>query len=94
MVLTQSQIQEWSAKVPEWRVDGGSISRTFRLASFPAALMFVSAIGHLAEAANHHPVFIVNYQNVTLTISTHSAGGLTEKDFSLAQQIDALPQKA
>ena len=60
------------------------------LPSFPAALMFVSAVGQLAERADHHPDILISYRKVTLTLSTHSAGELTEKDFSLAAQINAI----
>ena len=60
------------------------------LPGFPAALMFASAVGQLAERADHHPDILISYRKVTLTLSTHSAGGLTEKDFSLAAQINAI----
>jgi len=60
------------------------------LPSFPAALMFVSAVGQLAERADHHPDILITYRKVTLTLSTHSAAGLTEKDFGLAAQINAI----
>lgn len=52
--------------------------------------MFASAVGQLAERADHHPDILISYRKVTLTLSTHSEGGLTEKDFSLAAQINAI----
>jgi 4a-hydroxytetrahydrobiopterin dehydratase len=73
-----------------WSQAGNEIQRTFLAASFPAALVFASAVGQLAEKADHHPDILIRYRKVTLTLSTHSAGGLTEKDFALAAQIDAL----
>ena len=73
-----------------WSQTGNEIRRTFVLPGFPAALMFASAVGQLAERADHHPDILISYRKVTLTLSTHSAGGLTEKDFSLAAQINAI----
>jgi 4a-hydroxytetrahydrobiopterin dehydratase len=73
-----------------WTRNGGEISRTFTLSSFPAALTFAAAVGHLAERADHHPDILIQYRKVTLTLSTHSAGGLTEKDLSLASEINTL----
>jgi len=58
--------------------------------SFPAALLSVAAVGQLAETADHHPDIDVRYRKVTLILSTHSAGGLTEKDFALASKIEML----
>jgi 4a-hydroxytetrahydrobiopterin dehydratase len=75
---------------PGWQVTGGEISRTFTLPGFTAALVFACAVGQLAERADHHPDILIKYRKVTLTLSTHSAGGLTEKDFALAREIDAI----
>lgn len=91
--LTDSQINDHLKTVSEWTRDGDTISRKFTLKSFPAALMFASTVGHLAEAADHHPDILIQWKHVTLTFSTHSAGGLTDKDFALARQIDTLPMK-
>ena len=89
-LLDQEQIAAAQANAPDWQVAGKEISRMFTLPSFTAALVFASAVGHLAEQADHHPDILIRYKKVTLTLSTHSAGGLTEKDFALARQIDAL----
>lgn len=67
-----------------------AITRTFTLPSFPAALLFAGAFGHLAERAGHHPDILIRYRDVALTLSTHSAGGLTDKDFALAAEINAI----
>ncbi len=75
---------------PDWRQAGNEIYRSFTLPSFPAAMLFVAAVGHLAERANHHPDILIQYTKVTLKLSTHSAGGLTETDFSLAREIDTI----
>ena len=91
--LSADQIQQQLITLPQWKHMGDSIVRTYELPSFPAALAFTSTVGHLAEAADHHPDILIQYKKVTLTLSTHSAGGLTEKDFSLAAQVDALPMR-
>ncbi|MFZ2360724.1 MAG: 4a-hydroxytetrahydrobiopterin dehydratase [Anaerolineae bacterium] len=89
-LLTQTEIEQALANLPGWMQAGSEITRTFTLRSFPAALAFVSAVGHLAERADHHPDILIRYRQVTLTLSTHSAGGLTEKDFGLAAEINAI----
>ena len=72
-----------------WRREGDEIERVFELDSFPAALEFVERVGELAETANHHPDIDIRYRNVRIALTTHDAGGLTEKDFALAAQVDA-----
>jgi 4a-hydroxytetrahydrobiopterin dehydratase len=68
-------------KLPGWKLDGNAIKRQFTFAGFPDAVAFIVRLGYTAEAADHHPDLVVNYKRVTVTYSTHSAGGLTEKDF-------------
>ena len=91
--LSEAEINAHLAKTNGWARQGDEIFKTYTLTSFPAALAFVSTVGHLAEAADHHPDILVKFKKVTLTLTTHSVGGLTEKDFALAAQIDALPMK-
>lgn len=91
MTLNDAQITEQLAHLAGWERDGNQIRKEYKLKSFPAAMLFVNAIAHLAEAADHHPDILVQYKTVTLTLSTHSAGGLTGRDFALAELIDALP---
>ena len=69
---------------------GATIVRTFEFKDFPAAIKFVAAVAALAEQAWHHPDIDIRWNKVTLTLSTHDAGGLTEKDFALARQFDQL----
>jgi len=88
--LNRNQIEQAVAETPGWAQSGDAITRTISLPSFPAALIFASAVGHLAERADHHPDILIQYRRVTLTLSTHSAGGLTEKDFALAKEINAI----
>jgi 4a-hydroxytetrahydrobiopterin dehydratase len=89
--LTEAQIAERLAALSGWALEGGMIVRTFVLKDFTAALTFVGAVGYLAEAAGHHPDISISYNRVKLALTTHDAGGLTEKDFALAAQINALP---
>ena len=92
--LTDSQVQANLSKIPGWTLENGEITRTFKLGTFPAALVFVSAVGHLAESANHHPDILIKYKNVKLSLATHDAGGLTDKDFALATRINDLVREA
>jgi 4a-hydroxytetrahydrobiopterin dehydratase len=74
-----------------WERSGDEISRTIDCGTFPKALEFVNAVGELAEAANHHPDIDIRWKNVKLLLTTHSDGGLTQKDLDLARQIDQIP---
>ncbi len=73
-----------------WVIDGEVLSKTFTHDSFAAAVGFVTAVGVLAEKAFHHPDIDVRYSKVTIALTTHDAGGLTEKDTDLAAQIEQL----
>ena len=73
-----------------WEQQGDAIVRTFEHADFVAAMAFVNQVATLAEAADHHPDIDIRWNKVTLLLTTHSAGGLTDKDRALAAQIDAL----
>jgi 4a-hydroxytetrahydrobiopterin dehydratase len=88
--LTQAEIGQALQKAPGWEQKDDAITRTFNLPGFTAALVFAAAVGNLAERADHHPDILIQYRKVTLTLSTHSAGGLTEKDFALAGEINAI----
>jgi 4a-hydroxytetrahydrobiopterin dehydratase len=73
-----------------WTLDGDAIRKTFTCADFPSAIAFVNRLAPKAEAADHHPDIHIDYKRVTLTYSTHSEGGLTEKDFEGAAMADSL----
>src|SRR5918992_6255042 len=89
--LQDSQITKRLQQLTDWARDGDSIRRQFVFDGFASAVAFVVRIGFDAEAADHHPdVLISNYKKVTLTFSTHSERGLTEKDFAAAQKADAV----
>jgi 4a-hydroxytetrahydrobiopterin dehydratase len=89
-VLTDEQVSERLGDVPGWSRQGDSIVHVQTLADFRAAVLYVGAVAYLAEAANHHPDITIEWSKVTLTLSTHSAGGLTVNDFALAEQINRL----
>ena len=78
------------AKGSAWRREGATIVKESAHGDFAGALAYVNRVAELAEAANHHPDVDVRWATVTLRLSTHSAGGLTEKDLALAEKIDAL----
>ncbi len=88
--LSITHIEQQMGTVSGWALAGDAIHRSIRLRSFPAAIAFVTEVGFLAEAANHHPNIDIRWRNVILTLTTHEAGGLTEKDFDLAVRINAL----
>ncbi len=88
--LAEPEIQQLLGGAEGWTREGDSITRSFTLPTFPAGLVFACAVGNLAERADHHPDILIQYKKVTLTLSTHSAGGLTEKDFGLAREINGI----
>jgi 4a-hydroxytetrahydrobiopterin dehydratase len=88
--LSASQVKTALPSVPEWKKKGDNITRTFQFKDFPAAIKFVNALAKPAEKSNHHPDIDIRWNKVTLALSTHDAGGLTEMDFKLAKQFDRL----
>jgi 4a-hydroxytetrahydrobiopterin dehydratase len=88
--LDEAKIVPALSALPQWQRAGEIIARTFEFKDFPAAMDFVNAVATLAEQAQHHPDIDVRWNKVTLALTTHDAGGLTEKDFALARQCDAL----
>ncbi|MCH7545549.1 MAG: 4a-hydroxytetrahydrobiopterin dehydratase [Planctomycetes bacterium] len=86
--LDQEHIDEKLQEFPEWSQSGETLQRTFRFDDFLGAMAFVSRIADLAEEHQHHPDILIRYNKVTLTLSTHDAGGLTDKDFNFARVTD------
>jgi len=89
-LLSDEEITAALAGLPGWSRSGDSITTTVQLADFRAAMLFTGAVAYLAETANHHPDVLIQWNKVTLTLSTHSAGGLTGADMALAERISAL----
>jgi 4a-hydroxytetrahydrobiopterin dehydratase len=90
MRLDEQEIAAGLTRIPTWQRVGDSIQRKWRLPSFSDAIDFVQQVATLADRADHHPDILIQYRDVTLTLTTHDAGGLTERDFSLAETIDRL----
>lgn len=88
--LTSKQVTTELGTTPGWDVTDGQLTRTVTRKDFRDALLYVNAIGYLAEQANHHPDVAISWNKVTLHLVSHSAGGLTAKDFALARQISEL----
>lgn len=89
--LTVSQVSDALVAHPQWSAKGNeSLSRRFEFADFVAAFGFMSRVALLAEKAGHHPDWSNTYKRVDITLSTHDAGGVTEKDIALMRAIDKL----
>ena len=88
--LEKGEVDRLLIQVPGWSLSGKWITKEFHFRNFIAAMKFVNKVARVAEAACHHPDIDIRWNKVALTLSTHSAGGLTQKDFDLAQQLDAL----
>jgi 4a-hydroxytetrahydrobiopterin dehydratase len=87
--LDDAAIQEKLGRLSGWERAGDAIRKEFRFADFAQAMAFVTRVALRAEAMDHHPDILISYSRVTLTLSSHDAGGLTERDFRLAEKIDA-----
>ena len=88
-ILTQSQIDAFAAAHPDWSVQGNAITRTFIFEDFAEALGFVTRVGVAAERVFHHPDIDIRWNQVTLGLTSHDLGGLTERDVELAAKIDS-----
>jgi 4a-hydroxytetrahydrobiopterin dehydratase len=86
--FNDSQITERLSRLPGWYYEDGWIRRVYKTDGWPTTLMLVNTIGYLSEAAYHHPDLSVTWGRVTVKLSTHSAGGITDKDFDLARRIE------
>ena len=88
--ISAGEARDRLRKLPDWELSDSAISRQFTFANFTDAVSFVVRLGFAAESADHHPDILINYKRVTLTYSTHSAGGLTDKDFAGAEEATRL----
>ena len=88
--LNAAEIKSALGKIPGWKKKGAVISHKFQFKDFPAAMKFVNAVAKAAEKEQHHPDIDIRWNKVTLALTTHDAGGLTEKDFALAKKFDRL----
>ena len=91
-VLSDIAIQRELGTLHGWSRRGEVLTRTYQFRNFSESMRFVNRVADAAEAADHHPDIDIRYSKVTLTLSTHSAGGITEKDIALARSIDTSPE--
>ena len=92
-ILSAQEVNDQLAKLQGWSLNqAGEISKTYPLANFPEAMLFANAIGMVAESVQHHPDILIHWRHVTLSLASHDEGGLTQRDFDMARQIDALPK--
>ena len=89
-LLNNQDIKEWLKKLPEWDLEKKHIERVFEFDDFTQAMDFVNSVAEIAEEDDHHPNIDIRYNKVRLALSTHSEGGLTEKDFAGAQMADRI----
>jgi 4a-hydroxytetrahydrobiopterin dehydratase len=88
--LERQQVAEGLQKLPNWTLNGDQIERLLNFENFVDAMIFVNKVAEIAEEEQHHPDIRIVYNRVTLALTTHDAGGLTQKDLRMARQIDSL----
>jgi 4a-hydroxytetrahydrobiopterin dehydratase len=88
--LDQTEIEQRVQRLEEWSLEGEAIKRSFDCGNFLGSVALVDGIAPVAEDMGHHPDIAISWATVTVTITTHSEGGLTAADFELAERIDAL----
>lgn len=87
--MPEAEVSAWlKENLPKWRLEDGWIRRTYKTASWKGTLMVINTVGHLAEAAWHHPDITASYAWVEVRLMTHTAKGITQKDFELAKKIE------
>ena len=89
-MMTLREIEQEMAGLNSWSLEGSSIAKVFSFTDFKESLDFVNKIGEIAEEYQHHPDVLINQNNVKLSLTTHSVGGLTKKDFDFARSVDIL----
>lgn len=90
---TSAEIKAWLSEIPGWEMVDGRLRREFKFPDFASALRFVNRIGEIAEAEQHHPDVQLSWGRVVVETYTHSVGGMSVNDFTLAAKIDNLPRK-
>ena len=87
--MTEAEVSQWlAANLPHWKLADGWVRRTYKTNSWKGTLMVINTVGHLAEAAWHHPDITASYAWVEVRLMTHSAKGITDKDLALAKKIE------
>ena len=91
--FTDEEVAEALGTLPGWYLENGWIRRVYKTEGWPITLMLVNAIAFVAEAANHHPDLSVTWARVTVKLTTHSAGGITQKDLDLATLLEGIAKQ-
>ena len=89
-LLSDEEVQARTRELPDWDCAGGALHKDFKLADFKGSVDFVNRLTPVAEEMNHHPDLAISWNTVTVTLTTHSQGGVTDNDFELAGKIEAL----
>jgi 4a-hydroxytetrahydrobiopterin dehydratase len=90
--LDRQHVAEGLQKLTQWTLRGDQIERLLTFENFVDAMIFVNKVAEIAEEEGHHPDIRIVYNRVTLALTTHDAGGLTQKDLQMARRIDSLPR--
>jgi 4a-hydroxytetrahydrobiopterin dehydratase len=85
---SEPEARERLSEIPGWSLDGSSLKREYHTSGWPSTMLLVNALAFIAELANHHPELEVGWSKVVVRLSTHSAGGITGKDFAVAKRFD------
>ena len=88
--LSTAEIEQALTQLPDWHLNDALLNRTFNFTDFREAMSFVNSVAAVAERAGHHPDIDIRYNKVKLALTSHDAGGITEKDFALAGEIGAI----
>ena len=89
-LLTPEEVQAALSQLPGWSQDGDTITKFFRFKSYLDGAAFIDRVANAADAADHHPDIALGFRRVAVTLTTHSAKGITQKDMALATQIEEL----
>ena len=92
--LSKDEVDRALRDLPGWKLQNDAIIKAYKHDSFAEAIVFVNAVAHLAELANHHPDIDIRYSNITISLTTHDQGGITEKDLAVARSIEETRRKA
>src|SRR3954464_8793105 len=88
-LASDGEIRTALSELPGWKQEGKALVKTFDLKGFKAAMAFTGTVGELAERADHHPDILIQFSRVTVTLSSHDKGGITDRDLRLARQVEA-----
>ena len=88
--LSTAEVERALTQLPDWQLSDGLLNRTFNFTDFREAMSFVNSVAAVAERAGHHPDIDIRYNKVKLALTSHDAGGITERDFALAGEIGTI----